>query len=187
MDPDISNNQQEQTVSGLFNDRNSMERAWDILSARGYTKEEINILMSEQTRNTLFPEDPEAPHVHTHTTTEAERGNKALEGAGAGGALGGALGGIIGVVAAAGTTLLIPGLGLVVAGPIAAGLAGAGAGSISGGIIGSLIGAGISPEKAVVYEEGLKQGKILMSVKVRNQEDAGDIDNVWHTHFADNH
>ena len=37
-----------------------------------------------------------------------------------------------GIIAAIGTTLVIPGLGLVIAGPIAAGLAGAGAGSITG-------------------------------------------------------
>jgi len=179
------------TVSGLFNDRNSMEQAYNAVSARGYGSDEVNILMTEQTHKALFPEDPESPKIPGqpvfHTVTEAERGNKALEGAGAGGAIGGALGGIIGVMAAVGTTVLIPGLGLILAGPIAAGLAGVGAGSITGGLIGSLIGAGISEDKAILYQEGIKEGKILMSVRTRNQEDAEHIRDAWHTHYADNH
>ena len=44
---------------------------------------------------------------------------------------------------AVGTVVVVPGLGLVLAGPIAAALAGAGAGGVTGGLIGALIGAGI--------------------------------------------
>mgnify|MGYP003381339126 CR=1 FL=1 len=46
--------------------------------------------------------------------------------------------------------------GIVLAGPIAAGLAGAGAGGITGGLIGALIGSGIPEERAKVYESGVK-------------------------------
>lgn len=190
MEPNISEEQKGHSASGMFDDRSSMERAWDVLSARGYTKDDVHILMSEDARKRHFPEDPEAPAVggvHIHTTTEAERGNKALEGAGAGSAIGGAVGAIIAAAAAAGTSLLIPGLGLLIAGPLAAGLAGAGAGGITGGLIGSLIGAGISEDKVVIYEEGLKKGHMLMTVKTRNKEDADYIQNAWHTHYADNH
>lgn len=47
---------------------------------------------------------------------ETELGNKAAEGAGVGGAIGGTLGGLAAAIAAIGTSLAIPGLGLIVAG-----------------------------------------------------------------------
>ena len=49
-------------------------------------------------------------------------------------------------VAAVGTTLLIPGLGIVVAGPLAAVIAGAGAGAATGGLIRALVGWNIPEE-----------------------------------------
>ena len=75
--------------------------------------------------------------------------------------------------------MLIPGLGLVIAGPIAAGLAGAGAGGIAGGVIGALIGSGIPEEHAKVYESGIKDGGIVMGVKPRNDEDAKYFEDNW--------
>ena len=42
-------------------------------------------------------------------------------------------------VAAAGTSLAIPGLGVVIAGPLAAALAGAGAGAATGGLLGAQV------------------------------------------------
>ena len=78
-----------------------------------------------------------------------------------------------------GTSLLIPGLGLVVAGPLAAGLAGAGAGSIAGGLVGALIGWGIPEEHAKQYESIVESGGILIGVKARNEEDAAYFQNKW--------
>ncbi len=64
---------------------------------------------------------------------DSELGNKAAEGAGVGGAIGGTVGAIAAAIAAIGTSLVLPGLGLVIAGPIAAALAGAGAGAGAAG------------------------------------------------------
>lgn len=81
-----------------------------------------------------------------------ETGTHAADGAGIGGAVGAALA----AIAAVGTSLAIPGLGLVVAGPLAAALAGAGAGGATGGLLGALIGAGIPEHRAKVYDAGLR-------------------------------
>ncbi len=59
-------------------------------------------------------------------------GTNAAEVAGVGGAIGGTLGAVVAAFAAVGTSLAIPGLGLIVAGPLAAGIAGAGAGGAAG-------------------------------------------------------
>jgi hypothetical protein len=158
-------------LTGMFPDRPSAERAYDALYARGYTKDDIDLVMSDQTRKRYFSD-----------VGETEIGTKAAEGAGKGGAIGGTVGAIAGVVAAIGTSIVIPGLGLVVAGPIAAGLAGAGAGGITGGIIGALVGSGIPEERARLYESGVKNGKVVVGVHPRTEDDAKYFERDWRTH-----
>jgi len=108
-----------------------------------------------------------------------EKEHKALKGTGAGGAIGAAVGAIAGAVAAVGTTILVPGLGLVVAGPLAAALAGAGAGGVTGGLIGGLVGAGMSEERARIYKTAIEEGGIVMTVTPRSVEDAEWIEESW--------
>lgn len=156
-------------LTGMFKDRESTEKAYNSLRERGYTDDEINVLMSDQTRDTHYGEG----------TADTELGNKALEGTGAGAAIGGTLGAIIGGIAAIGTSVLLPGIGLVVAGPIAAALVGAGAGGLTGGLVGALIGWGIPEEHAKVYEEGIKNGGTVVGVTPRNQEDADYFESEW--------
>jgi hypothetical protein len=158
-------------LTGSFRDRTSAERAYNRLRERGYTDEEINIIMSDETRSRYFDKDTE--------DKETDFGNKALEGAGTGSAIGGAVGATAGIIAALGTSLIIPGLGLVIAGPIAAGLAGAGAGGLTGGIVGALVGAGIPKDRAEKYEKGIKEGDIVMGVRPRNQDDAAYLEDDW--------
>jgi hypothetical protein len=67
----------------------------------------------------------------------------------------------------------------MVAGPLAAGLAGAGAGSITGGLVGALVGSGIPEERARNYEEGIRNGGIVMGVEPKNDEDAEFIEKDW--------
>ena len=163
-----------QLMTGLFPDRDSAELGYGALAERGYTKDDVNVVMSEDTKKRHF----------TGSGSETELGNKAAEGAGIGGAIGGTLGAIAAAVAAVGTTLVLPGLGLVIAGPIAAAVAGAGAGAASGGIIGALVGWGIPEERVKRYDEGIKKGGILMGVRPRNDEDAAYFENAWTTNRA---
>ncbi|MBC7554556.1 MAG: hypothetical protein H7257_11310 [Taibaiella sp.] len=158
-------------ITGMFQDRESAERAYNTLHSRGYTTDDVNLMMSDDARKKHF----------THAEAHTELGNKALEGAGTGSAIGGTLGAIAGAVAAIGTSLLIPGIGIVIAGPLAAALAGAGAGGLTGGIVGALVGSGIPEERAVVYEDGIKNGHIVMGVKPRNDDDAKYIADDWRT------
>ena len=162
-------------LTGMFRDRQSTENAYNSLHERGYTTDDINLVMSEDTRKTHFSGD----------VAETEIGTKAAEGAGKGSAIGGTIGAIAGVVAAIGTSLVIPGLGLIVAGPIAAGLAGAGVGGITGGVIGALVGSGIPEERAKLYESGIKKGNIVMGVHPRNDEDARYFEEKWRSNNAE--
>jgi len=155
-------------VTGLFRDRESAERAYGSLSERGYGKDDVNLLMSDDTRNKYFADDD-----------DTELGTKAWEGAGKGAAIGGGVGATLAAIAAIGTTLALPGLGLLIAGPIAAGLAGAGAGAATGGLIGALVGHGIPEEHAKHYEQGLREGGIVMGVQPRTDEDADYFEKNW--------
>ena len=156
-------------VTGLFPDRASAERAYDVASTKGYGKDDFNVVMSDETRKRHFPADG--------VTTEL--GNKAAEGAGVGGAIGGTLGAVLGAIVAVGTSIAIPGLGIVIAGPLAAGLAGAGAGALTGGLIGALAGWGIPEAHAKDYETGIKSGGIVMGVKPKSAEDAAYLEKQW--------
>jgi len=155
-------------VTGLFRDRDSAERAYGSLSERGYGKDDVNLMMSDDTRKKYFSDDD-----------DSEFGTKAWEGAGKGAAIGGGVGATLGAIAAIGTTLALPGIGLLIAGPIAAGLAGAGAGALTGGLIGALVGHGIPEEHAKHYEQGIREGGIFMGVQPRNDEDADYFENNW--------
>jgi uncharacterized protein YjbJ (UPF0337 family) len=155
-------------VTGLFRDRESAERAYGSLSERGYGKDDVNLMMSDDTRNKYFADDD-----------DSELGTKAWEGAGKGAAIGGGVGATLAAIAAIGTTLALPGLGLLIAGPIAAALAGAGAGAATGGLIGALVGHGIPEEQAKYYDKGLREGGIVMGVQPRNDEDADYFEKNW--------
>lgn len=161
---------QQNWVTGTFTDRASAERAYNALLSRGYDEKEINLIMSDETRKRYFTEQ---------NTNDAELGNKAMEGAGVGSAIGVTAGAILAALAAVGTSLAIPGLGLVIAGPIAAALAGAGAGAITGGLIGTLIGWGMPEERAKLYEADLKNGGIILGVSPHNDADAAYFEGQW--------
>jgi hypothetical protein len=160
-------------MTGLFRDRESAEGAYRSLSSRGYGKDDVNLLMSEDTRKKYFADD------------DSELGTKAWEGAGKGAAIGGGVGATLAAIAAVGTTLALPGLGLLIAGPLAAALAGGGGGALTGGLIGALVGHGIPEEHAKQYEEGIRNGGIVMGVNPRNDEDADYFENEWRSNRAE--
>jgi hypothetical protein len=161
-------------VTGLFPDRESAEQAYGSVAGRGYRSDDVHLLMSDDTRQKYFvPKDRDGKDGK-----DTELGSKALEGAGIGAGVGAVTGGVLAAVAAA-ATVAIPGVGLVVAGPLAAALTGAGAGSITGGLIGALVGAGIPEERAKVYDKGVREGGIVMGVTPRTDEDAEYFEREW--------
>jgi hypothetical protein len=83
--------------------------------------------------------------------------------------------------------LVLPGVGLVVAGPLAAALAGAGAGGLTGGLAGALIGWGIPEERANLYESGIREGGTVLGVRPRSHEDADYFENEWRDRYRGEH
>jgi len=170
-------------VSAVFDDLDRAREAVAALEARGYAAREISIIMLDGTRRHLLRTHPEYegldPDAYVLDRVELEKENKALKGAGAGGALGGAVGAIAAAVAAIGTTVVIPPLGIVVAGPIAAALAGAGAGGTVGGLVGILTGAGMSEFRAKGLEKLAQEGQIIVGARARTRPEIHDIGEVF--------
>jgi hypothetical protein len=154
-------------LTGMFRDRDSAERAYTCLTSRGYMKDDITLLMSDEARKRHFGQE-----------RDTELGTKAAEGAGIGAAVGGGLGALLAGLAAAGI-IALPGIGLIAMGPIAAALAGGAIGAAGGGIVGALIGYCIPEEQARRYESGIREGKMVMGVTPRSEEDATYIENEW--------
>jgi len=81
-------------VTGLFKDRDSAERAYKSATEAGYKSTEIDVVMSEETRERYYGKNK---------TLETEVGSKAAEGAAIGGGVGATAGAIAAAIAAAGT------------------------------------------------------------------------------------
>ncbi len=167
----------EQMLTAVMRDRATASRIYDWLQQRGYSTNEISILMSDQTRATFSDKGTEG---------KIKTGDKSMEGVAAGGAVGTAVGATIAAILAIGTSVAVPGLGLVVAGPILAGLAGGGAGAVTGGLVGGLVGLGIPESNAKAYEEALRNGGVVFGVVPRNREDADQIKKYLEKQGAEN-
>lgn len=164
-------------LTAVFRERAAAAHAYDWLEDRGYTAGELNVLMSDQTRSD-FGRDRARGRI--------KPGSMVSEGMAAGGAVGTAVGATLGAVAAIGTSVALPGLGLVVAGPIVAAFAAGGAGAVAGGIIGGLVGLGIPESNAKAYEEALRAGGVVFGVEPHSNEDAKVIKEYLEEHGADN-
>jgi hypothetical protein len=156
-------------VTGLFKDSESVERAYAVVSQRDYGMADINVVMSDDTRRRYFSDDRQI---------DTDLGRKVEEGGELGGPIGGTIGMIIPALIAVGVVAL-PGLGLVLAGPVAVALGAAGVAGLTGGLIAALSDWGIPEERAKQYETGIHDGGILMGVRPRSVEDARHFEQQW--------
>lgn len=151
----------DERIDRVFETSESANEYYDFLIKSGYSTNEIIVIMSKDTKENFY-----ATNEHISDT-----GEEALKGAGAGSAIGGTLGAVAGAVLAIGSSLIIPGLGIAVAGPIVAALAGAGAGGATGAVIGALTKAGLSESASTEYKNAMDKGNIIISVEPKDRHD----------------
>ncbi len=148
-------------VFGLFSDRAAADSAINDLYDAGFKKEDVSVVMREDMKE-------------TRVTGDNQTGSNVASGAASGATTGAVIGGIAGLLIGIGA-VTIPGIGaLLIGGPIAAalGLTGAAAttatgaitGALAGGLVGALVGLGVPEEEARVYEAGVKEGGVMISV-----------------------
>jgi hypothetical protein len=162
--------------TAVFKDPISAENAYNLAIQKGYKADEINILMSEETKAKNYGSRLESNVTSLLSDVTADF---ATEKASLSSVIDTTAGAIIGATAAIGTNLVVPWIGFAIAGPIAAALAVAGAGGIAGGVIGALLNVGLSVSEADKYEEAIKEGGIIISIKPYSEDEAKELDYKW--------
>jgi uncharacterized protein (TIGR02271 family) len=152
-------------VIGLFDSRREAESAVQQLVNSGINRDYISLVSRT--------ESEERRDLKTDDDTSG-----AAKGAGIGAALGG-VGGLLAGLAG----LAIPGIGpILAAGPIAAALGGAlggaGLGAAAGGLIGALTDMGVPEHEARHYEDAVRQGKTLLTVRVEDDASAERVASI---------
>ncbi len=151
-------------VSGIFNTQTDLDRVLNELERMGLSKN-VSVLMSEHTRG-IFDD---SIGNYSGGTEVFEHTSKLPEGAVTGGLTGGILGAVIGGLTLIGSVIL-PGSGLLVAGPLVGILTGGAIGTAAGGLVGALVGAGIPETEAKYYQESLqKHGNVLVVAHVPHE------------------
>lgn len=164
-------------VTAVFRDKVYAQNAYAWLQSHGYTSEEINVMTSANTTTSLADAGKDLP---------IRAASAAGEGLSVGGAIGTAVGASLGAVLAVGTSVAIPGLGLVVAGPLAAAFAGAGAGAVTGGVIGVLAGLNIEEPNSLAYQHALREGGVILGIVPHNDEEVNEIEQYFENHHGEN-
>lgn len=145
------------TLFAVYRDHEHAERAVRELRARGVDQRRLSLFLTEQVSGLVPKVRPAVP-----------------EGAVAGSALGAILAGIGGAA-----SLAIPGLGLVVAGPLAIALESALVGAVGGGFAGALIGVGVPENQAKRYAESLLEDGVIVAASPADPAEAQLIENVF--------
>jgi hypothetical protein len=129
------------------------QRAFDALQREGFSRDEISFVANKKSSDVWGGSDAANDTGDTASDIAADAG------------IGAALGGVGGLLLSF-AGLAIPGIGPVLAaGPILAALGGAGIGAAAGGLIGALTESGIPHEHAEHYEESVRRGDILLTVR----------------------
>ncbi len=145
---------QSKTVLGLFDTFESAQHAVQALIDNGFIADNVS----------LVAHDPQQ-----HLVKQYGGPVESSEGTTVGASGGAVIGGISGLLASIGT-LMIPGIGPVLAAgslatTLGATVLGAGLGAAAGGIVGALVGLGITEEEAGSFAEGVRRGGTLVIVE----------------------
>jgi hypothetical protein len=116
------------------------------LLAAGFTKDQITVICSDDTKERYFREFEHQEKAGANTPAAA--------------ATGGAIGATLGSIATGAVGLAIGGVPLLVAGGI-----GLMAGAVWGGFIGAMMTRGVEKEAANFYDQEVQAGKLLVTVE----------------------
>ncbi|GCE27079.1 hypothetical protein KDA_25630 [Dictyobacter alpinus] len=133
------------TAVGVFSEQALAEQAMSQLQRAGFTDEQIGFIVRSPQSDGAMADD------------SGTAGASAATGAVSGGVIGGILGAV--------TSLLIPGIGPVIAtGILVTTLGGIALGALAGGLAGSLMHLGVPEHEARYYEDQLNSGRSIITV-----------------------
>jgi hypothetical protein len=131
---------------GVFNSVDDARRAVLGLIEAGFTKEQVTVVCSNETKERYFSEFEHQHPAGTYTSAAAITG----------GTIGAVLGGLTVVASAVATG----GLALWAAGPITMWL-----GGVAGGLVGAMMTRGVEKELANFYQQAVISGEILVAAE----------------------
>lgn len=166
-------------VTALFSDATGVERAYEKAVSRGYSRDEINLVLSEETRRRHFTVGQVETELADKAAESTEKGTEKKQPTASklGGPAGGTAATIAPALAAIGSATLLP--GLIFAGPIAVALAAGAAVGVAGGLIGALTNWGIPKGRVEEYESQIRSGGILIGVHTKSDADTAYLQNEW--------
>lgn len=139
---------------GVFDTVDDARRAVQRLLESGFSKDQITVVCSDETKERYFSEFEHQHPAGTYTTTATI----------AGGTIGALLGGLSVVASAIATGSLA----LWAAGPISAW-----AGGVAGGLVGAMMTRGVEKELANFYQQAVVEGQILVAAEDHDSKAAG--------------
>lgn len=172
-----------QTVVGLFDRFDEAQAVVSDLESAGFTRDSISVVGNDSSGEY-------AKQYGGHDKMDKTSAEQAGSGAVGGTAVGAGLGVLAGLAA-----LAIPGVGpIIAAGPLAGALGagaatvagatalGAGIGAASGALVGPLVDAGIPRPEAEAYNEGVRRGGTLVTVRTNDRQDAEEAADIMSRH-----
>lgn len=168
------------TVVALFDNYNSAENAARQLKDNGFRTEDISIVARQNNTSSsptmgLNPSEEQSENLRAENLKDegSLKTTKFDDNISDGIVTGGILGGLAGLLIGAGS-VLIPGLGIIAAaGPITGLISGA----VTGGVVGGLVDLGIPETKGRIYEEDIKSGKVLFTMKI-DEDKFNEVSNI---------
>jgi hypothetical protein len=136
---------------GVFNTIDEARTAVHSLLQAGFTKDEVTVVCSDETKERYFSEFDHQQPAGTHTPAAA--------------AIGGTIGALLGGGAVAATALATGGITLWAVGPISAWF-----GGVAGGLIGAMMTRGVEKELANFYQQAVLSGQILVAAEDQSHD-----------------
>jgi hypothetical protein len=145
--------------AGVFSTLGAAHAAVDRLLAAGFSREQITVICSDETKERQFREFEHQQPAGAHTPAAAAAGSAA--GATIGGLAAGAAGLAAGV-ATGGLPLVAVGAGLLT-------------GGVLGGFLGAMMTRGVEKEAANFYDQAVTAGKLLVTVEAHGDHSAAEL------------
>ena len=166
-------------VTALFRSIDDAEKAYAAATRLGYEPTQINALMSEDTRQRYLSDSRDQTALADKAAEPKPEASTRAEVLG--GPVGGTMGTIAPAIAAIGAALLVPGLGLAVAGPVAVALTAAGTAGLATGLVGAFTNWGIASDQAEKYENAVRKGAVVLGVETKSPADQATLVQQWRT------
>jgi hypothetical protein len=160
---------EDKALAVLLTTPENAEQAYKDALDSGYDKSDITVFLTDTTRDKYFPTKD----------TNSDNIVDAIEEPKVGAAVGGVMGALLGGIIAVGTTVTLPGFGVVISGPLLGLIAGSGAGAVAGDMVASLNAGGFPKDIASKYEAGIKAGNVLIGINTNSSGNYNMLSAKW--------